>query len=127
MITFHDGPAAGQGLTLARAPLFLRVTHGPTGWDGLDQFSDKPRADERIHVYRRVTKPVMVHILRRPKGSGWYAMAEYRYVQDQPEELTMRRTERWQQWCLAQRPERNHQHEPEDDNVPMRPQGPDEA
>lgn len=41
MITFRDGPAAGQVLQLRRVPVLLRVVCSSRGnWDALDQLAE---------------------------------------------------------------------------------------
>ena len=102
MITFRDGPAAGQVLTLSRAPVFLRAVRerGTENWDALDLLTDTPRDSEEIVVYRRESEPVTVHISRRPRSqSGWYQMATYRVVDPQPQDAEVRRHESWRKWC----------------------------
>lgn len=105
MIEFLDGPAAGQVLQLRRAPMLLRVVQSRRGaWDALDQLDDEPQATERIYIYRRcVLKPVSkVHVLCSPrKGSGFYWMASYRYLPDQPSDADVRSTAAWQAWAIA--------------------------
>lgn len=56
MSRFLDGPAAGQELTLARAPIFLRVVIDQTDGkvDALDRLDDTPSPSEHVHVYERV-------------------------------------------------------------------------
>lgn len=110
MTTFEDGPAKGQTLSLARAPLFLRVVHDNAGtsqhgWDALDQPEDSPRERESIHVYLLAHKPGHVHINRGRKGSGWYAIASYRLYTQQPDDATMRDSGRWSVWVHDQNPQ----------------------
>lgn len=81
MIHPLDGPAAGQVLMLRSAPDFLRIVKGPKGFDGLDQWDDRPEPDETIHVYRRVSPVHTVHINARPKFCGFVAAADYRHVE----------------------------------------------
>jgi hypothetical protein len=99
---FVDGPASGTVLQLRRAPVLLRVVRGHAGeWDALDQLEDVPRADETLVVYRRVGRPSRCHINAGRGRSGWYAIAEYRVVADQPTEDVVRDTRRWRAWALA--------------------------
>lgn len=110
MTTFEDGPAKGQTLSLARAPLFLRVVHDNAatsqhGWDALDQAEDSPRERESIHVYLLAHRPGHVHINRGRKGSGWYAIASYRLYAQQPDDATMRDSGRWSVWVHDQNPQ----------------------
>lgn len=107
MISFIDGPAKGQTLMLQRAPLFLRVTekgsdmfgNGGT-WDGLDQPTDEPRSDEKLHVYHLTDKPSMVHINRggASKGSGFYAYAAYKLFTNPPRDEVVRENREWRMW-----------------------------
>lgn len=108
MSKFLDGPAAGQHLALRRAPVMLRVVQGPGGkWDALDQLDDEPAADETIHLYRMVPDTLTtMHLCVRGKGraaSDFYAMGDYRYVEPQPDEATLRDRGRWVEWCDALR------------------------
>ncbi len=106
MITFFKGPANGIVLDLRRAPLFLRVVQKITKeFDALDQLDDEPTFSERLFAYRRVGKAGRVHIQHTYKGKrtcGWYAMAEYRFVDPQPGDDVMRSKEKWQAWAKAQ-------------------------
>jgi hypothetical protein len=106
MITLLDGPAADRSLALRRAPVFLRVVEKPRArkddnrWDALDLLSDVPHSSEKIHVYFRVTYPRWLHMKCSPRSaSGYYAIANYRYVVNQPADAVVRDTERWRQWC----------------------------
>lgn len=105
MVTFHDGPAAGVQLQLRRLPKYLRVTtEGPGKWDALDQLEDTPRRGERIIVYTRCDDlPISKYHLYcgRKGGSGWYYMATYKVLPDQPPDADMRTNEAWQRWCMA--------------------------
>lgn len=106
MISFVDGPAAGQVVTLKRAPRYLRVTCTRKGreptWDALDQLGDEPRADEALYAYRLVEGGHPVHLCMSPRRlSGWYVMGKYALVEPQPDDRTMRVTEAWRAWCVA--------------------------
>lgn len=105
MTRFLDGPAAGQTLGLRRAPLFLRAVRNEKGeWDALDQPDDSPHGSETIVAYKQVAFHGHVHVCRRPRGGGYFAMAEYRLVEPQPADSSMRTNKAWQEWCYA-RPE----------------------
>lgn len=105
MITFLDGPAKGQSLQLKRAPLFLRVVHGPDGWDALDLLSDSPRPMESILVYQLQGQPGTMHIHASKGQGGWFVWGQYRLLtQPQPEDKDTRETARWRAWCLANVP-----------------------
>lgn len=110
MTRFLDGPAAGVVLMLRRAPLFLRVVHHAKRkepWDALDQLADVPGEHEELFAYERVAKPTFMHLKCSGKGakgaSGFYAMAEYRLVAEQPAETVMRDTKAWRGWCWVRR------------------------
>lgn len=103
MCRFLDGPAAGVTLLLRRAPLFLRAVNNRGDWDALDQLNDTPAAHEAIVAYRRVAAPAIAHINRGGHGSGWYALADYRVVVDQPAEAELRDTAKWRAWTEAHR------------------------
>lgn len=100
MTHFDNGPAAGQTLMLKRAPKFLRVVEALGVWDALDQLEDKPTPQETIYAYVRMGDPSMCHVNRGSKGSGWYMVANYRLVPEQPTDAQMRDTSAWQEWCL---------------------------
>lgn len=101
MLTFLDGPAAvASGLLARAAPEWLRVVCGPDGkWDCLDQPGDMPAGGERVYLYRRVGEVDRVH-LRMRKGSGWYAIATYSFVEPQPDEETLRGIRAWKEWLV---------------------------
>jgi len=104
--TFVDGPAAGATLMLTRAPLFLRaVVEFGSEWDALDQLQDRPKATERICVYRRDGAPGRIHIKRdrRHGGCGWFTVARYRVVEPQPDDATLRDQARFEVWAINNR------------------------
>lgn len=110
MIQFLDGPAADQTLAVRNAPEFLRVVwssmrKGDGAWDALDVPGDTPRRGEKVYAYRRVGPARWMHLKASPRSaSGYYAVAEYRLVEAQPDEATMRDTAKWDAWVLqAQR------------------------
>lgn len=112
MISFLDGPAAGETLALRRGPLFLRVVLAPRGkdrWDALDQLNDAPNAGEKLYAYRRQGKAASMHLRCTGRGgkaaSGYYAVAEYRFVEPQPDNATMRDTEKWRTWATEKQRE----------------------
>jgi len=107
VIKFLDGPAAGQCLALRRAPIFLRVVVNRYGdkktWDALDQLGDTPKAGEDIFAYRLASQPRHMHLCRSPRRlSGYYAMADYRFVGQQPDDATLRNADKWRAWCIEQ-------------------------
>lgn len=105
MISFLDGPAAGESLALHRAPKLLRVVRTRKGeWDALDQLDDEPKPSEQIFVYRRRDDlPISrLHLLcgrGRNSGSGWYWTASYSVLEVQPGEHDTRTTAAWQAWA----------------------------
>lgn len=109
MITFKDGPAIGQTLMCRHAPMWLRVVQGPDGqWDALDKSIDMPRLSETIYLYRRVGDVGSLHVrMQRGRGGhsgGYFATAQYEFVEPQPEEEVMRGIRVWKMW-LAERAE----------------------
>jgi len=107
MITFEDGPAQGQALTLSRAPFLLRVVIDADGTvDGLDQLTDTPKSTEAVHVYRRIADAGVAHVDRRDPKTGrrtgvWMAFAKYRLARIQPTDAEARQTAAWQQWATT--------------------------
>lgn len=105
MTEFLDGPAEGVTLWLRRCPLFLRVVRSERGeWDALDQILDAPKPGELVFAYQRVGSPSWVHVCARGKGlkskvGGYYVTANYKYVDLQPSEQSLRSNEDWQRWC----------------------------
>ncbi len=100
MTRFEDGPAEGQVLSLRRAPKYLRVVECRGAWDALDQMDDVPQPRETLYAYEVVGEPGMCHI-RGAKISGFYALATYRFIAEQPDEAVMRDWVAWRRWCLA--------------------------
>lgn len=109
MTTFLDGPAKGVVLWLQRAPLYLRAVRKGEGtagkWDALDLLDDAPEPGETIFAYRLVGAHGMVHIDRTVKGrrvGSWHTTGEYRLVESQPGDATMRDRAAWRAWCEAE-------------------------
>lgn len=109
MTSFEAGPAAGVVLELRRAPLYLRVVFrsdllGPAEFDALDLLGDEPRADESIAVYRRKAPAGRLHLDYSDKQGRrrgrWMTLAEYVYLEQQPDHATMRDTTNWRAWCI---------------------------
>lgn len=101
MTKFLDGPAVGVVLGLSRAPLLLRVVHNSDRkdpWDALDQINDRPQWGETIHVYRQVSYDGHVHVCRRPRGGGYFAIATYTHIPDAPV-ADLRDTAKWREWA----------------------------
>lgn len=101
MITFRDGPAAGQTMDLQRAPYVLRVTFNGKAWDALNEADDIARSDESLHCYVMASEPVRFHICRSPRRlSGWHVNADYRLLTESPpDDATMRDNQAWFAWC----------------------------
>lgn len=102
MTTFQDGPAKGQHLMLKRAARFLRVVESSGKWDALDRLDDEPRPDEKIYAYEIVSKPGMCHINAGKGQGGFYPLATYKFVTNQPTDAEMRAYESWLKWCEQQ-------------------------
>lgn len=102
MSTFLGGPAHGTELKLARAPIYLRVAIDRESGkvDALDDLNDAPRDGEDVHVYLRVTDPVLVCV-RQGALSGFQVVADYAYVPDAPAEQ-LRDLPDWQRWANGQ-------------------------
>ena len=108
MISFIDGPAEGQTLSLKRAPIFLRVVKEDLQsgkWDALDQLDDEPTAGEKIYAYiNNEFKPGWVHLNRGHGRSGFYPIASYKFIDPQPADAEMRTTSAWAAWCVKNDP-----------------------
>lgn len=98
MTSFSDGPAAGQTLLLKRAPRFLRVTFNGSKWDALDQLADRPEPHEELFAYERSEYRGTCH-MRFARGGGFYCMAEYKLVPEQPTDAEMRSQSKWEKWA----------------------------
>ncbi len=101
MVNFKDGPCMGI-LMLKRAPKYLRAVINTKGeLDALDQLEDTPNENEVVYVYKREGETGSVHICGRKNISGWYAMADYRWMPEvRGQEL--RNNETWQKWAEKQ-------------------------
>lgn len=103
MISFLDGPAVGQNLTVRRAKFFLRVTVDGDKWDCLNEYWDTARPHENLFVYIAVEKATAVHLkMAKRSESGWYALCQYRFLEPQPPDDAIRDNEKWRAWCMAQ-------------------------
>lgn len=98
MTTFLDGPAERQGLSLKRAPRFLRVVQAAEGWDALDQLDDTAAPHEKLFAYEIAGPPMRCFV--RP--GGLRMIANYSLVKEQPTDSQMRDNSSWRDWCLAQ-------------------------
>lgn len=101
MTTFTDGPAKGQNLMLQRIPKYLRVTEENGKFDALNNLTDTPRATEKIYAYIHVGQAGYCHI-RRKGGGGFYAIASYQFIPEQPVDSVMRSEEAWTKWVYEQ-------------------------
>ncbi|MFA5911878.1 MAG: hypothetical protein WC815_24125 [Vicinamibacterales bacterium] len=100
---FLDGPAKGHGLSLARAPRFLRVVIDPAGGvDALDQLTDVMRPDEVAHVYELAADIGVGFACTRGKGCRRIAIATYRIYGRQPDQDTLRDNQLWAAWAMSQ-------------------------
>lgn len=97
MTRFNGGPADGKFLSLRNSVPLLRVTECNGEIDALDMWEDEPRPQEKLFLYRRTAHLGRAHV-RRTKGSGWYAIAEYALAEVQPSDATMRDRSAWQQF-----------------------------
>lgn len=107
MTRFQDGPAQGKTLMLRRAPIYLRVTELIGEFDALDQLNDQPEPGETLHCYVLAEAPGHIHInTGRKPGGGFFPMALYRIVPEQPPQEIMRDNAKWRAWTNKQpRPE----------------------
>jgi len=99
MITLIDGPVAGTYM-VKRTPLYLRAVEDSVtgGRDVLDQLEDEPKATEKVFVYKLQGEASRVHLnFGRGKG-GYYAMGEYKYLEDGQ---AFRETEAWRRYCIS--------------------------
>lgn len=104
MTTFQDGPAHGKTLMLKRSPKFLRVVEaaGKQEFDALDQPEDTPAITENIYAYVLDKNLGSCHINRGRGCGGFYPICEYRFVEKQPPEASMRDGKAWEDWCATQ-------------------------
>lgn len=106
MVSFIDGPGLGHGLTLARAPLFLRLVVAPAGErDALDQLNDEAKPDEAIFAYRLKGEYGTLHVDRvdpitKRRVGDWYHTARYALCAEQPDYDVLSDTAKWQAWCV---------------------------
>lgn len=103
MTTFTDGPAKGQTLMLKRAAKFLRVTQADGKFDALDQIGDTPKPEETLFAYVLTGEVGHCHLNMGRGRGGFYPIATYRLVPEQPSQATMRLQGAWEAWCLANR------------------------
>lgn len=100
MIHLVDGPAKGQNLMLRRAPFLLRVTEHKGTFDALDLVEDEPFPGESVHAYVQVSKPSWCHLrIAKPGRSGFYMIADYKFIEPQPTAAEMDNRPAWEKWC----------------------------
>jgi hypothetical protein len=97
--TFLDGPAAEKRLMLKRGPFLLRVTVAGSEVDALDQPNDEPCQDEQLFAYRMEGEPGRCHLNFGGGRGGWYVIATYRLITEQPSDAVMRSNSDWSNWC----------------------------
>lgn len=108
MVTFVGGPADSNGLSLSRAPVFLRVTMNALGKiDALDQLDDTPTKDEQIFVYKLVKDEGGAFVDGRNQKTGkrysyFTKIAQYKLYFCQPDDATMLDNAKWQAWVAAE-------------------------
>jgi len=105
MTSFLNGPAQGKTLQLKRSPHFLRVVEANGKWDALDKLSDKPEKHETLYAYEITGTAGQVHIYGT-KISGWYSLANYKFIASQPTDAQMRDAATWRQWCMDNAPKK---------------------
>jgi hypothetical protein len=96
-----DGPCQGNYL-VKRAPVYLRAVKDKSGeTDVLDQLEDTPKDTETVYVYKLVDgTPGTIHLYGK-NISGWFAIADYRYMSEVDGE-TLRDTVVWREWAIKQ-------------------------
>lgn len=102
MLRLKDGPAKGTYI-VKRAPKYLRaVVNEKGGTDVLDQLTDTPMENERVHIYQRIGEAHSVHVsMANRRHSGFYMSAEYVHIPDVDGE-TVRDTAEWRAWCAIE-------------------------
>ena len=81
MLRLKDGPAEGVYM-VKYAPDYLRAVVDKDGdKDVLDAPTDTAHPTETIYVYRKTMDGGRVHV-RTTRGGGFYASAEYEYMED---------------------------------------------
>jgi hypothetical protein len=100
MTRFVDGPAHAAALLLQRRPMpfQLRVTMRP-GPDALDQPADEAAPNETLFAYELLRHDGWCHMNFGGGRGGFYAMASYRFIPDQPDDATMRDNDAWAKWA----------------------------
>ncbi|HEY4411543.1 MAG TPA: hypothetical protein VGN06_00975 [Gaiellaceae bacterium] len=104
--TVLDGPAAGVGFTLQRAPMYVRfvLDADAAKWDVLNLLEDEPREQETVHVYEGVPGSFgCAYICGRGRGqySGYTQWRIYRHRPDVDGEA-LRENAAWRAWAETQ-------------------------
>ena len=93
-------------LMIRRVPKFIRFTtrkeDGKRVFDALDQLDDTPLPEEAVFAARLKHRGIC-HVDRTVKGrrvGEWYQTADYVLMEEQPDDATIRDTEKWQAWCV---------------------------
>lgn len=84
---------------LKRSPVFLRVVEEFGNFDALDQLEDEPKDTEKIYAYRVFGSVGACHINRAGGRGGFYTMADYKFIPQQPSDAVMRNDSMWGDWC----------------------------
>lgn len=105
-VTLKCPDPRAQALSLQRAPKFMRFVFrtAPAGFDALDQLDDIPDADESV-IVGVLAETGSTHIdcvVNRKRVGKWYRTARYVVHPIQPDDATVRDTEKWRAWCVAE-------------------------
>lgn len=85
---------------LKRTPFLIRAVFKNGNVDALDQPDDKAEPEESIAAYMLKNKPGMCHIKSGKKDtSGFWPVATYVPVPEQPSDDIMRDSSKWIAWC----------------------------
>lgn len=101
MTRFFDGPAKGKTLMLKRTPIFLRVVTDGKTWDALNDLTDTIGPKETAFAYKIKGQAGWCHIRASKGDGGFYGMATYAMITDQPTQATMRDNAKWVAWVQA--------------------------
>ncbi|MHB8953534.1 MAG: hypothetical protein ACYC4U_11240 [Pirellulaceae bacterium] len=103
MITFLDGPAEGNRLSLSRVPYFLRVVIDAAGSvDALDKLNDTIRDGEVAWVYYKTQDLGAAVYCTRGKGCRHVEFGAYQVYGEQPPQELLSDNTRWSEWATAQ-------------------------
>lgn len=107
MLTFIGGPADRAAIPAFTAPEFVRVCQiKPGTWDLIEAGESLPTNALRAWVYRRYTNGTPREYrdknVRQRRRNGWYAIASYLFVADQPAYVTAASAELFRAWCMSE-------------------------